>query len=235
MLPLDQYQHTKQLLELDACRSAHPRKLPAEACQITTSLRYSDWVESLSGYPDRRFRGYIQAGFRVGFNPKCTLASCSRNMVSADEHPEVVTKYLQEEVEKGRVIHLELEAGRALGVHVSPFGVIPKKSKPNKWRLILDLSSPTGHSVNEGIDKELSTLKYVSVDEVVARVLSQGKGAMLAKMDIKQAYRNIPVHPNDRHLLGMKWDNFLYVDATLPFGLRSAPFIFQQWRMHFSG
>ena len=57
-------------------------------------------------------------------------------------------------MEKGRVIHLELEAGRALGVHVSPYGVIPKKSKPNKWRLILDLSSPTGHSVNEGIDKE---------------------------------------------------------------------------------
>ena len=107
------------------------------------------------------------------------------------------------------MIRLELEAGRALGVHVSLFGVIPKKSKPNKWRLILDLSSPTGHSVNEGIDKELSTLKYVSVDEVVARVLSQGKGVMLAKMDIKQAYRNIPVHPNDRHLLGMKWDNSL--------------------------
>ena len=57
--PLDRYQYTKQL---DACRSAHPRKLPAEACQITTSLRYSDWVESLSGYPDRSFRGYILEG-----------------------------------------------------------------------------------------------------------------------------------------------------------------------------
>ncbi len=45
-------------------------------------------------------------------------------------------------------------------------------------------------------------------------------------MDIRQAYRNIPVHPEDRRLLGMRWQGDTYVDATLPFGLRSAPLIF---------
>ena len=33
----------------------------------------------------------------------------------------------------------------------SRFGVIPKKNKPNSWRLILDLSFPFDHSVNDGI------------------------------------------------------------------------------------
>ena len=33
--------------------------------------------------------------------------------------------------------------------------------------------------------------------------LRVGQGALLAKLDIKAAYRNIPVHPGDRHLLGM--------------------------------
>ena len=36
----------------------------------------------------------------------------------------------------------------------------------------------------------------------------------------------VPVHPEDRLLLGMPWNRALYVDAALPFGLRSAPKIF---------
>lgn len=45
-------------------------------------------------------------------------------------------------------------------------------------------------------------------------------------MDVKQAYRNIPVHPQDRHLLGMQWKGEVFVDMVLPFGLRSAPLLF---------
>ena len=36
----------------------------------------------------------------------------------------------------------------------------------------------------------------------------------------------VPIHPEDCHLLGMKWEEMVYVDAALPFGLRSAPKIF---------
>ena len=52
------------------------------------------------------------------------------------------------------------------------------------------------------------------------------KRALLAKMDLKQAYRNIPVAPEDSHLLGFQWEDRIYVDLRLPLGLRSAPFIF---------
>ena len=65
-----------------------------------------------------------------------------------------------------------LEEARRLGVHISPFGVIPKKNKPNEWRLILDLSSPQGSSVNDGISKELCSLSYVSVDDVVNKIVT---------------------------------------------------------------
>ena len=58
------------------------------------------------------------------------------------------------------------------------------------------------------------------------QVLNVGRGALLAKIDIKQAFRNAPVHPQDRHLLGMMWSDQLFIDTVLPFGLRSAPKIF---------
>ena len=102
----------------------------------------------------------------------------------------------------------------------------PKKSKPDKWRLIIDLSSPGGWSVNDGIDKEDCSISYISIDSIVSHILKFGPGALMAKIDIKQAYRNIPVHPDDRHLLGMQWRDEILVDKVLPFGLRSAPIIF---------
>ena len=48
----------------------------------------------------------------------------------------------------------------------------------------------------------------------------------MAKMGILRAYRMAPVHPQDCYLLGMQWEGQAYVDAALPFGLRSAPNIF---------
>ena len=60
-------------------------------------------------------------------------------------------------------------------------------------------------------------------------MLSLGTGAKLAKLakfDIQSAYRLVSVHPEDRYLLGMSWNGKIYVDAALPFGLRSAPKIF---------
>ncbi len=68
-----------------------------------------------------------------------------------------------------------------------------------------------------------------------------GPSAQLAKIDIKSAYKTVVVHPEDRLLLGMLWDDRLYVDAALPFGLRSAPKIFTaitdalEWDVHQTG
>ena len=53
-----------------------------------------------------------------------------------------------------------------------------------------------------------------------------GQGTVLAKMDLKEAYRSIPVHPADRPLLAVRWQGITFVDGALPFGLRSAPKLF---------
>ena len=66
-------------------------------------------------------------------------------------------------------------------------------------------------------------------------------GTEMAKMNIAGAFRLIPVHPDDRHLLGMKWKDQVYIDMQLPFGLRSAPVLFNGYAdalkrvIHFAG
>ena len=90
----------------------------------------------------------------------------------------------------------------------------------------MDLSSATGSSVNDGIDSDEFTLHYITVDQVIQLVSQFGPEALMAKFDVEAAYHIVPIHPLDRYLLGMKWHKSYYVDLTLPFGLRFAPFIF---------
>ena len=80
-------------------------------------------------------------------------------------------------------------------------GVTPKGST-GKWRLIENLSAPEGHSVNDGIREDWCSLSYVTVDDAVSAVQWLGQGSQLAKVDLRSAYRIVPVHPNNRPRLG---------------------------------
>ena len=92
-----------------------------------------------------------------------------------------------------------------LVLHVSRFDVIPKRHQPGKWRLILDLSSPAGHSVNDGIAGEDYSLQYMKVDDIVAGMMQREWGSLMAKFDVQNAYSIVPVHTELRQLLRMKW------------------------------
>ena len=80
--------------------------------------------------------------------------------------------------------------------------------------------------MNDGSPKPPFTVQYVSVDAVIEGIMAWGRGTLMAKFDVASAYRNVAIHPDDRPLLGMQWRGKYFVDPVLPFGLRSAPFIF---------
>ena len=111
-------------------------------------------------------------------------------------------------------------------VHINRIGVIPKKYQPGRWRMITDLSFPEKSSVNDAINSQLCSLSYITVEEVATRAILMGRGSLLAKIDIKSAYGLVPVSPMDRKWLGICWQDQVYIDAMLPFGLRSAPKVF---------
>ena len=67
----------------------------------------------------------------------------------------------------------------------SPLGVIPKKhSAPVKWRIIHDLSWPTGLSVNDGIPKDLFTCTCDSLDRAITPLKQFGTGALMLFFEI---------------------------------------------------
>ena len=205
-------------------------RVPPQAAYVTTPLIANHRSSLLANHPDetlvRVFITGVTSGFRIGFSrpPNCLLSS-KRNLDCALQHPSVVDQYLSEELSHRRVAG-PFNTSVIPCAHISRFGVIPKNHQPNKWRLIVDLSHPTGRSVNDGIPKDLCSLTYITVDSAIEQIMELGKGTLLAKIDIKSAFRLLPVHPADRHLLAMKWSKQLYIDTCLPFGLRSAPKLF---------
>ena len=63
-------------------------------------------------------------------------------------------------------------------------------------------------------------MRYATTDDAVEKIMKLGQDCQLAKVDVEHAYRNIPIHVDDRLLLGMQWKGGIYIDTVLPFGLR---------------
>ena len=93
----------------------------------------------------------------------------------------------------------------------------------------MDLSFPDGSSVNGGIDKSLTAMRYASVLDAAKMLLHLGPGTLMDKIDIASVYRIIPVRPKYRYLLGMSFDKKVCIDTQLPFGLSSAPVLFNAY------
>ena len=108
------------------------------------------------------------------------MIPAKKNMLSANQNPEVVEKYIQAEVEKGNMLG-PFSLDIFPSAHTNRSGVIPKKHQPGKWRIITDLSYPDGKSVNDAIDKQVCSMKNVSVRDVANTAVALGRGGLIAK------------------------------------------------------
>ena len=212
----------EDLLQLEVYPPRQASRLPQPMSEVYSPLNWKEWDRLLAHHPDQRIRadivGGIRQGFRIGFGGKHELCRTSKNMPSALEKPAVIRDYLAKECSEGRVLG-PLDPSCLPQVYISRFGVMPKGST-GKW---CHMSSPSGTSVNDGISKSLCSLSYVNIWDAAHCVVDKGVCVLMAKADIQHAYRNIP---DDRWLMGMQWEGGLFVDTTLPFGLCSAPKIF---------
>lgn len=117
----------------------------------------------------------------------------------------------------------ELEAHRLASPFLSP----PLSPFPGEFRLIHHLSFPKGSSVNNGISPEHTSIRYATIDGAIQLIKKAGQGSFLAKTDIKNAFRIIPIHPDDYGLLGMQWRGLYYYDRCMPMGCSSSCLTFE--------
>ena len=225
------YTYTADLLSLAFCRPQQDHGW-APIMAVSTQLNPKAWETALKPHPDKAFSRFLveglRQGFRIGFNRQAPLKPASRNIQSAHDHPQAIDDYLAKERALGRMLGPFIpEVLVALPeFQVNRVRVIPKGHDTGRWRLITELSYPPNGSVNDGIEPDLM-FSFVCLSRSSGRGSHPaGRGALLAKVDIESAYRLIPVHPQDRLLQAVQWRSNIYIDPMLPFGLRSAPKIF---------
>lgn len=195
---------------------------------VTTPVKVDVLESLLTGHPNKTLVRFIVSGFRYGFKlgfQDNELKSCINNNKSSIEYETKVDEAILKELNRGHTVGPF--ASPPFKLHCSPLGAAPKKD--GTVRVVLDLSSPHGHSVNDGITKEDYSVSYSSFDDAVEMVKRLGRNCYMAKLDIKHAFRLCPVHPSDWHLLGYKWKGRYLFDVVLPFGGRSSPFIFNNF------
>lgn len=165
--------------------------------------------------PDKCF---ILSGIEHGFELVNDRLDSIVSGEAKNSHSAEVTYRSEVEAEILKEIHL----GRYEIVYdkpkiISPISVVPKDD--GSIRLIHDCSQPEGRSVNSYAlpDKH----QFASVDKAVA--MTNYKNYM-CKVDLKQAYRHVPISKFSQNLTGLKWkfagdEHFTYLrDRRLVFG-----------------
>jgi hypothetical protein len=138
-----------------------------------------------------------------------------KNAPSIEKHGNSFTTTLQEWIEKGFV------AGPFFSPPVTGFraNVLMAEEQKDKVRPILNLSSPKGSSFNCNVDKLRIPKTYQSSARLFGQTLLKvGPGAIMSKMDMRDAFKLVPARIRDLRLQGFSWLGAYFIDTQQIFG-----------------
>ena len=183
-------------------------------------------------YKDQILRN-LKFGFRAKWAP--TMPPCNvvpHNFLRGAEAIKKARARFISEVKKGRMLgglgwsRKKVEKFLKRKVHIIPCGAVPKNEDP--WgRIIHNFSFPSKNvnSINSALTD--TSVEYISFKKTVS-LLAQVDWYL--KVDLKNGYRQLPVHPTDWHTqvysLG---PNEFYIDITMPFGKANSSRVFCEW------
>ena len=217
---------THKQMEAPHINNTQHRSQPTGTTGLPTPVNSEALSKWLEGYPNRAtivsiFAQGAMIDFK-GINSPLTSA----NSQSAILHAEAVTHKLQEELSKNRI------AGPFSSIPLEQFKISPlalrEKQETGKYRLLHNLSFPYDEqSVNYNIPKTSTHVKYESISDAIESIHHCSPTAYMAKSDIADAFRIVPLHPSQYHLTGFSWQGYYYYDKCLPQGCASSCKIFE--------
>ena len=187
-------------------------------------------INNLSNYWDVQLLDLLEYGFPLDVHRDTVLTSTETNHASALQNSHHVHSYIQEELSFQAM--LGPFQAKPISLHVSPLMVRDKQDSMKK-RTIMDLSWPKGASVNAFVQKDVYlgtqyVLTYPSIDSITNSLLKLGPAALIYKVDISRAFRQIKIEPRDIDLLGLKFQDQYFIDRSVPFGYRNGSQNFQR-------
>jgi hypothetical protein len=164
------------------------------------------------------------------------------NHASARLAPEAIVDRLTTDLCKGRVFAIPVHQAHLVPfLRPSPLGAVERKGKV---RVIHDLSHgglmPDGHpdwSVNSLTDP--SSIPECDIGSIFLDYLRRiyqlrlrypSAHLVLAKMDVTDAFRHLPINPVHAPLYSYRWGDLVVIELRLGFGWTGAPGHFFRWQ-----
>ncbi|CAK0885329.1 unnamed protein product, partial [Prorocentrum cordatum] len=188
-------------------------------------VRLLEAVAKAFGDPDHQVAGWAAAGVPLGVDAPLprTPAVCERkakwalpdvkeevfvsgyrwadNYASVKERPEVIIKYLEEEVAAGRIIRITMrEAKRRWPerLRVAAFGAVQKAAGLGEWRVVFDATHHVLVNHQIKIRDQVRLPVWQDIAALLEAIHALGEPVRFALLyDIAKAHRQIPVREED--------------------------------------
>ena len=146
-------------------------------------------------------------------------AMFAENIPSAEKNGPLMTDTIAVWVKKGFV------SGPFSGPPMSQFRVNPLMAieRNGKVRPVLNVSETAGRSFNDNVDTNKIEKSYMSTAKEFGHALRKaGRGAVMSKFDMSDAYKNIPAKLEDLRLQGFCWLGKYFVEKKQIFGAKTS-------------
>ena len=168
----------------------------------------------------------VKYGAVIGCNGPFRNPSTAKNAQSALDEGEKVTDAIADWIVKGFCYG-------PIPLHQAPanakFSGIMTRPKPTgAVRIILNLSSPAGRSVNEGIDINDFPTSMSSTSDWLRALNKAGRHAKMSKVDWSDAYKHLGVRLEDTNLQWFSWLGMAFKELCLIFGGASSAGIYDR-------
>ena len=173
----------------------------------------------------------LHKGFDAGIWP-IFLTSTPPNSASLLQHPIAYQEMVTNEFTKGRYVGpcTRSEVERLIGpFQSSPLLWVPKPGKPDKYRAVHNFLYPRNStsatvSINSSIDADLFPCTWGTFATVCFTIFNLPPGSQAAIRDVAEAYRTIPIVPDQWPGLVVKLcgDDEYAINTCNNFGLTSA-------------
>jgi hypothetical protein len=175
----------------------------------------------------------IQHGFDLGLSSfSISEFYCPPNHFKLQAHRDFVISKYKEEINLGLLSpgyplpFLENIIGP---IRTAPLGVY-ERELGGKLRVIIDHSYPRNNpdipSVNSVVDSDLFPCEWGTFSACYLLVARAPEGTQVATFDVKSAFRNIPIIPEQRRFVATQVDGLIHLDPCVNFGFCASGGIF---------
>ena len=112
-----------------------------------------------------------------------------------------------------------------------PINIVEKETSSGLFRLIQDLSYPWGdraNGINALVPKENKTVTYSGIDDIARMALDLGPRSWAMRIDIKHAFKCLPLAPSQWHLTGFTFLRAYFIQTQTPFGASASCLHFER-------